>query len=198
MKYASDIVFTASVKKIQEQYRSRNVYARMEANGSWNTKVTPDLVRFLEQIDSFYFGTANSSGQPYIQHRGGAKGFLQALDDQRLIFADFKGNKQYISVGNLSENNKATIFLMHYPSQTRIKIWGTAQISNDPEIVASVINENYQAKIERAIIFKVKVWDINCHQHIKQRFTAEDIEQLTAPLQKRIKELEAIINESKE
>jgi len=196
MKYPSDIVFTESVKKFQEQFKSRNSYARMEQYGGWNTKVTPDLVEFLSSIDSFYFGTSNIEGQPYIQHRGGQKGFLKVIDDEHLGFVDFSGNRQYISIGNLSENNKATIFLMHYPSQTRIKIWGTAEISNDKKLIKSLKDDSYRVRIERAIIFKVKTWDINCRQHIKQRFTADDIEKITEPLKEKIKKLEAAINQA--
>jgi len=194
MKYPSDIVFTCSVKKFQKENGSRNNYARMEQYGGWNTKVTPDLVEFLSSIDSFYFGTSNIEGQPYIQHRGGQKGFLKAVDDEHLGFVDFSGNRQYISIGNLNENNKATIFLMHYPSQTRIKIWGTAQITKDKKLIKSLKDDSYKSRIERAIIFKVKAWDINCRQHIKQRFTAEEIEKITKPLHQKIKELEVIIN----
>ncbi|TJY35947.1 pyridoxamine 5'-phosphate oxidase family protein [Pontimicrobium aquaticum] len=193
MKYPSDIVFTPSVKKIQKEKGSRNNYSRMEKYGAWNTEVTPDLKAFLSKIDSFYFGTSNSEGQPYIQHRGGDKGFLKAIDDEHLGFADFSGNMQYISVGNLSENDKATIFLMHYPSQSRIKIWGTAKISNDRNIIELLTDNFYKARVERAIIFKVKAWDMNCRQHIKQRFTAEDIEKITQPLNQKINELETII-----
>lgn len=190
MKYTSDIVFTPKVKEFQEKYNSRNSYSRMERNGSWNSKVTSELIHFLATIDSFYFGSSNSEGQPYIQHRGGMMGFLKPIDEKHLGFADFSGNKQYISIGNLSENDKATIFLMHYPSQTRIKIWGTAKISEDPELIESLKDEDYHAKIERAIIFKVEAWDVNCRQHIKQRFTAEEIKKITDPLQSKINELE--------
>ena len=194
MKYPSDIVFTHSVKKIQEKYKSRDSYARMEQFGGWNTKVTLGLKDFLSTIDSFYLGTANSDGQPYIQHRGGNKGFLKAIDEETLAFADFSGNKQYISIGNLSENDKATLFLMNYPSQTRIKIWGTAEVSDDAKILDLVNDNTYHAKIERAIVFKVNAWDVNCRQHIKQRFIAEDIENITKPLQEKIKQLETHID----
>ncbi len=191
MTYPSDIVFTPAVKKLQEHYKSRNSYARMEQYGGWNTQVTSDLIQFLEKIDSFYFGTANNNGQPYIQHRGGPKGFLKAIDNEHLAFADYSGNMQYISIGNLSENDQATIFLMHYPSQSRIKIWGTAKvITDDSELIKSLHDPSYKAKLERAIVFKVKAWDINCRQHIKQRFTVEDIEKITTPLYDKIKLLE--------
>lgn len=193
MKYPSDIVFTTAVKQFQKKYRSRNSYIRMEQNQGWNTKITTDLRSFLESIDSFYFGSANSNGQPYIQHRGGKMGFLKPLDEQHLGFADFSGNRQYISIGNLSENNKATIFLMHYPSQTRIKIWGTAEVSEDEEVIKSLTDKDYKARIERAIIFKVITWDINCRLHIKQRFTAHEIDKITEPLKQRIKVLESVI-----
>ena len=194
MKYPSDIVFTPAVKKIQEKHKSRNSYSRMEKVGGWNTKITLELKEFLGTIDSFYLGTANNEGQPYIQHRGGSKGFLKAIDEQTLAFADFSGNKQYISIGNLSENNKATVFLMNYPSQTRIKIWGTAEVSDDAKILDLVNDNTYHAKIERAIVFKVNAWDVNCRQYIKQRFIAEDIENITKPLQEKIKQLETHID----
>lgn len=194
MKYPSDIVFSPTVKKIQEKHRSRDSYSRMEKFGGWNTKITLELKEFLGTIDSFYLGTANNEGQPYIQHRGGSKGFLKAIDEHTLAFADFSGNKQYISIGNLSENNKATLFLMNYPSQTRIKIWGTAAVSEGRNILDLVHDNTYHAKIERAIVFKVKAWDVNCRQHIKQRFIAEDIEKTTKPLQEKIKELETHID----
>lgn len=197
MKYPSDIVFTSAVKKIQEKHKSRNSYSRMEKFGGWNTKITLELKEFLGTIDSFYLGTANNEGQPYIQHRGGSKGFLKAIDQQTLAFADFSGNKQYISIGNISENNRATLFLMNYPSQTRIKIWGTAYIDTNPSLIVSVQDENYHAKIERAIVFKVKAWDINCKQHIKQRFTADEIKKITDPLESKIKTLEATIQQLK-
>ena len=194
LKYTSDIAFTPSVKAIQEKYHSRNGYARMEQSRGWQSQVTPPLGQFLNAMDSFYFGTANTSGQPYIQHRGGPKGFLKVLDNKTLAFADFSGNRQYISTGNLSENNKAYIFLMDYPNRTRIKIWGTAKvIEDDKELLDSLSDPSYKARLERAIIFTVEAWDANCPQHIQQRFTQEDIKAITHPLDKKILELEAII-----
>ncbi len=191
MKYTSDIAFTPAVKALQEKYRSRSGYARMEQSGGWQSQITPQLEHFLSSMDSFYFGTANDEGQPYIQHRGGPKGFLKVLDHKRLAFADFSGNRQYISTGNLNENNKAFIFLMDYPNQSRIKIWGTSEvIFDDKELLESLSDPSYGARLERAIIFTVEAWDVNCPQHIQQRFTVEDIDKLTAPLHKKIKELE--------
>ena len=130
MKHTSDIAFTPAVKEIQEKKHSRRGYSRMEESGGWQSEVTPQLENFLSTIDSFYFSTSNAEGQPYTQHRGGPKGFLKPIDNKTLAFSDFSGNRQYISVGNLSENNKAFIFMMDYPSKTRIKIWGTAKHGN--------------------------------------------------------------------
>ncbi len=194
LKYTSDIAFTPSVKALQEKYHSRHSYARMEETRGWQSEVTPVLEQFLSTMDSFYMGTSNSKGQPYIQHRGGPKGFLKVLDNKTIAFADFTGNKQYISAGNLSENNKAFIFLMDYPNKTRIKIWGTAEVVyDDKELLASLSDSSYRARPERAIIFTVTAWDVNCPQHIKQRFTSEDVDAITLPLNKKIEELEAII-----
>ena len=170
----------------------------MEQNGGWQSEVTPQLGQFLSGMDSFYLGTSNNEGQPYIQHRGGPKGFLKVLDNKRLAFADFAGNKQFISTGNLSENKKAFIFLMDYPNKTRIKIWGTAKVVlDDLELLNSLADDSYKAKLERVILFTVEAWDANCPQHIKQRFAQEDIKSITDPLNERIKELESIIQQNK-
>lgn len=191
LKYTSDIAFTPAVKLLQKKYNSRNSYARMEVNGGWQSEITPQLKQFLNGLDSFYLGTSNADGQPYIQHRGGPKGFLKVLDKKRLVFADYSGNKQYISTGNLSENNKGFIFLMDYPNRTRIKIWGTINvIFDDEELLDSLSDSSYRARLERAMIFTVDAWDANCPQHIKQRFTSEDIDKITKPLLSKIKELE--------
>lgn len=189
-KYPSDVVFTPTVKKVQEQYGSRRSYARMEKGSGWNTIISSDLESFLNLIDSFYFGTANLKGQPYIQHRGGEKGFLKKLDDHHLAFLDYSGNRQYISIGNIEDNNKVTLFLMHYPTQSRIKIWGTASISNDADLIEQLKDADYKARIDRVIIIKVSAWDVNCRQHIKQRFSTDQIEKVTQPLKDKIKELE--------
>jgi len=194
MKYTSDIAFTSSVKIIQEKFRSRGSYARMEESGGWQSEVTPQLTQFLSMMDSFYLSTSNASGQPYTQHRGGPKGFLKTVDYKTLAFADFTGNRQYITTGNLSENNKAFIFLMDYPSQTRIKIWGTAKVvEEDKELLESLADPSYKARLERVIVFTVEAWDVNCRQHIQQRFTEEDIKSITDLLNKKIVELETII-----
>ncbi len=198
LKYTSDIAFTPSVKAIQEKFHSRNGYARMEESGGWQSEVTPQLEGFLGMMDSFYLSTSNTSGQPYTQHRGGPKGFFKVIDNKTLAFADFSGNRQYITAGNLSENNKAFIFLMDYPSKTRIKIWGTAKVvEDDKELLESLSDTSYKAKLERAIVFTVKAWDVNCRQHIQQRFTEEDIKKVTDSLDKKILKLEALVKKHK-
>jgi predicted pyridoxine 5'-phosphate oxidase superfamily flavin-nucleotide-binding protein len=197
-KYPSDVVFTPTVKEVQEQLGSRKNYASMEERGGWQTKIDSGLKQFIANMDSFYLGTANSDGQPYIQHRGGPKGFLKVLDHKRQAFADFAGNKQYISVGNLSENNKATLFLIDYPNKTRIKIWGTAAVvENDEELLASLSDLSYRGKVERSLIFTVTAWDINCPQHIEPRFTKEQLAPITDSLNMRITELETILKKNK-
>jgi predicted pyridoxine 5'-phosphate oxidase superfamily flavin-nucleotide-binding protein len=194
LKYTSDIAFSPSVKAIQEKFRSRSSYANMEQFGGWQSEVTPQLETFLSTIDSFYLSTSNVSGQPYSQHRGGPKGFLKVIDNKTLAFADFSGNRQYITAGNLSENNKAFIFLMDYPNKTRIKVWGTAKIvEDDKELLESLSDVSYRARLERVIVFTVEAWDMNCRQHIQQRFTKEDITSITDSLNKKIAKLEAII-----
>ena len=194
-KYTSDIAFTPTFKALQEHYGSRKAYARMESKRGWQNELIPPIMDFIEQRDSFYMGTSNQEGQPYIQHRGGAPGFLKVLDPKTLAFADFSGNQQYISIGNLSENPKAFIFLMDYPSRTRVKIWGEAHVEfKDTALMESLAVEDYSANVERAIIFKIKAVDVNCPQHIVQRYTLEELDHMVAPLKKRITELENELN----
>lgn len=198
LKYTSDIAFTPVVKALQEKYNSRSSYARMEEFGSWSSETTTDLEFFLSTLDSFYLGTASKHGQPYIQHRGGPKGFLKVIDKKRLAFADFRGNKQFISSGNLSENNQAFIFLMDYPNRARIKLWGNAEVVyDDVELIQSLHDKSYKAKPERAIVFTITAWDVNCPQHIKPRFTEADIQKRIQPLQDKIAKLEQQIKRLK-
>jgi len=195
-KYTSDIAFSPNVKKVQEENGSRISYSKMEQGISWQSSVDQRLSNFIEQRDSLYFGTANSDGQPYIQHRGGPKGFLKVLDDKTLAFADYSGNMQYITVGTLKENNKAYIFLMDYPNRTRMKIWGTAKVvENDTELLSRLHSPDYKAKPERAIVFTIEAWDVNCPQHIQQRFTREELKPEFDKLQNRIIELESQLKE---
>ena len=188
----SDIAFSPAVKAAQEQRGSRGAYARMEQRGGWQNKVTADLAEFIAQRDSFYLATASADGQPYIQHRGGPKGFLKVLDEQTLAFADFVGNAQYISIGNLDENNKAFIFLMDYPNRRRIKIWGSAEvIEGDDELLTRLIDSDYRGKPERAFVFHVQAWDVNCPQHIKPRRAEEEFSPVVDELRARVDQLEA-------
>jgi predicted pyridoxine 5'-phosphate oxidase superfamily flavin-nucleotide-binding protein len=191
----SDIAFTPSVKAIQERMGSRPQYARMEKGDGWSDTITPELADFLSEVDSFYLATANKDGRPYIQHRGGPKGFLNVLDNRTLAFADFVGNRQYISLGNLSENNQAFLFLMDYATQTRIKVWGTAEvIENNPELLTQLTDAQYKGKPERVIRFHVKAWAANCRQHIPLKYSQEDLESIVQPLRDRVAALE---NENK-
>ncbi len=187
----SDIAFTPSVKAVQERLGSRQQYARMEERGGWAKTITPELTDFLSQRNSCYLATASASGRPYIQHRGGPKGFVRVLNDQTLAFADFIGNRQYISVGNLSENPQAFLFFMDYERQTRIKVWGTAEvIADDPELFEQLVDPQYQGKPERVIRFNVEAWDANCRQHIPSLFIPENISTTVQALRDRITELE--------
>jgi predicted pyridoxine 5'-phosphate oxidase superfamily flavin-nucleotide-binding protein len=188
---SSDIAFTPTVKACQTQRGSRDAYARQEARGGFRVLIDSDLKDFLTGIDTAYLATANASGQPYAQHRGGPKGFIRVLDARTLGFADYTGNKQYISTGNLADNNKAFLFLMDYGQRRRIKVWGRARVSNDPAIIEQLMPENYRARPEQAILFTVDAWDVNCPQHIPQKFGAADIADAIARLNARIAELEA-------
>jgi len=175
-EYVSDIAFTDKVKEIQKQKGSRDTYAHMEQRGSWDDTVTDYLAGFLAERDSFYMATVNSDGYPYIQHRGGPKGFLKVIDKHTLGFADFKGNRQYISYGNLEENNKVSLFFMDYPNRTRIKLWGTAEVNEDDEALIKKLSvSDYKGDVERAFIIHVEAWDRNCPQHINPRYTKQEI-----------------------
>ncbi|QDT44105.1 Pyridoxamine 5'-phosphate oxidase [Gimesia alba] len=181
---ASDIAFTPSVKAIQSSKGSRSQYARMEQGFGWQTKITTELAAFLSELDMFYLGTASQSGQPYIQYRGGSPGFLKVIDETTLGFADFAGNRQYISLGNLAENPQAFLFLMDYVNRRRIKIWGTAHvIEDDPDLIEQLQDAAYPARVERAILFSVEAWDMNCPQHLHQRLPGNEVLPLIQSLQ---------------
>ena len=191
-QFSSDVAFTPSVKGIQANKGSRSSYARMEMGGSWETTVTPQLQEFLAELDMFYLGTANTEGQPYIQYRGGSPGFLKVVDEKTLGFADLGGNRQYITLGNLSENPKAFIFLMNYAHSRRIKLWGTLRVvEDDPLLLDRLRDPAYPGKVERAILFEIEAWDVNCPQHIHKRFSQRQIAPVIEELQAKIAELEA-------
>lgn len=197
--YSSDVAFTPVVKAIQERKGSREGYARMEQNGGWRTEIDDKLAGFLASTNSFFMATATKDGQPYIQHRGGSKGFIKMLDKNTIAFADYAGNQQYLTQGNLSENPKAHIFIMDYAHRRRVKIWGEARVvENDPALTQALMPKGYRARPEQVILFKIAAWDTNCPQHIPQKFDAADVAaamgEASAKIEerdKRIAELEA-------
>jgi len=190
--FSSDVAFTPAVKTIQSRKGSRMAYAHVEDRGGWRTEIDEDLAAFLAEANSFYFATASADGQPYIQHRGGPKGFIRILDKNTLAFADYKGNQQFITQGNLSENTKAYIFIMDYAHRRRVKLWGEAKIiEDDPALLKSLMPTGYRARPEQAILFHIEAWDTNCPQHIQQKFDAADVAAALASRDERIAELEA-------
>jgi predicted pyridoxine 5'-phosphate oxidase superfamily flavin-nucleotide-binding protein len=194
--YASDVAFTPSVKAVQTRKGSRRAYEHMEQGGSWETRITPDLASFIAAQTSVFLGTANAEGQPYIQHRGGPPGFLRVIDEETIAFADFAGNRQYITQGNLADNPKAYLFLIDYAHRRRVKIWGEARVvEGDVELTAKLMPEGYKARPEQVILFTVSAWDTNCPQHIPQRFDAADVAAAIADRDKRIAALESEIKQ---
>ena len=190
--YSSDVAFTPAVKAIQRRKGSREAYASVEARGGWRTEIDENLAGFLAETNSFYLATAAADGRPYIQHRGGPKGFVKILDKNTIAFADYSGNRQYITQGNLSENPRAHIFVMDYAHRRRVKIWGEARVvENDPALTQSLMPQGYKARPEQVILFRISAWDTNCPQHIPQKFDAADVAQALASRDARIAELEA-------
>jgi predicted pyridoxine 5'-phosphate oxidase superfamily flavin-nucleotide-binding protein len=189
---SSDIAFTPAVKHIQSRRGSRSLYEKQEARGGFRTAITQDLVMFLAAVDTAYLATASADGQPYAQHRGGPKGFIRVIDDHTIGFADFAGNRQYISTGNLAENSKAFLFLMDYANRRRVKLWGRARIvEDDAALLKRLLPDSYGARPEQVILFEVDAWDINCPQHIPQKFDAADVAAAIGGLEARIAALEA-------
>jgi predicted pyridoxine 5'-phosphate oxidase superfamily flavin-nucleotide-binding protein len=187
-----DVMFSPAVKAIQARKGSRESYVHVEQSHGFRHEVDADLAGRLAEATSFYLATASADGQPYIQHRGGPKGFLKVLDNRTLAFADYRGNRQYITQGNLSENPHAYIFVMDYAHRRRVKIWGTARvIEDDPALTASLMPAGYKARPEQVILFTIEAWDTNCPQHIPQKFDAADVAQALAVRDTRIAELEA-------
>ena len=195
-EHVSDIAFTPAVKAQQERLGSRKGFQRRIEKRDWSSELSDDLKAFIAERNSFYFATASADSQPYIQHRGGPAGFLKVLGPSTLGFADYSGNRQYITAGNLSENDKAYIFLMDYMNQRRVKLWGRARIvEDDAQLITQLMPEGYEARPERAVVFDVAAWDINCPQHIPQKFDVAMVEaateEITSRLAARIRELEA-------
>jgi hypothetical protein len=186
----SDIVFTPAAQKAQAERGSAKAYERRVAEGFPDT-VTPELAQFIAEQDTAFLATATKGGAPYIQHRGGPKGFIKVIDEKTLGFADYRGNRQYITLANLSENNRAYLFLLDPARRQRIKLWGRARvIEDDPALVEKLFDAGYKAKPERAILFTIEAWDVNCSQHIVTRFTEADLEQAFAAVRDKVAELQ--------
>ena len=190
---ADHYAFTPSVKAVQLRKGSRAGYQRLEKR-AWNDTITDDLAAFIAAQTSFFIATATADGQPYIQHRGGPAGFLHVLDNKTVAFADFSGNRQYLTAGNLAENPKAHLFLIDYVNRQRVKIWGTAKIvEDDPALLSSLMPPDYEARPEQAVVFVVTAWDANCPRHIPQKLDLADVARLITARDDRIAELEAEI-----
>lgn len=197
-KKPADVMFSPAVRDIQKKQGSEDFISRLEDREHWQAELSEEIIQFIQNMDSFYFGTASQQGRPYIQHRGGPKGFVQVENKTTLLFPDFEGNRQYITIGNLTENDQAFIFFMDYPNRRRIKLWGRATVTdmNDESLSFQNLPENI--KVNRAIHFAIEAWDENCRQHIKPRYTADvdyiqeliDAKNQITELQKRIKILE--------
>lgn len=186
-KAPSDIAFSDSVKAVQERKGTRDRVARLEMAA----EISPDLAAFIGERVSFYLATASAEGQPYIQHRGGPQGFLRVLDERTLAFADYKGNRQFISTGNLEENPKVALFLMDYANRRRVKIWGEAEVvEDDPALLQALMPEDYRARGEQVIRIRVTAWDVNCPQHIPLKIDAAPVAEALAQRDARIAELE--------
>ena len=192
-QHFGSLVFTPVVKALQERYGSRRQYARMEGGGTSRDRLGPDEAAFIAERDSFYMATTGSTGWPYVQHRGGPKGFLKVIDDSRVAFADFRGNRQYVSTGNLATDNRVAIIMVDYPRQARLKLLGRAEVfegEQASEWIERLRDPGYRAVIERVYVIQVEAFDWNCPQHITPRFTADQIQEALAPFELRMQELE--------
>jgi len=190
----SDLAFTPTVKAVQARKGSRRAYAHLEDGAGWADTIPDGLKEFIEQQTTAYLATANAEGQPYVQHRGGPAGFLRVLDERTIAFADFSGNRQYITTGNLQDNPKAHLFLMDYAHRQRVKLWGEARVvEGDAALLASLMPPGYAARGEQVILFTVKAWDANCPKHIPQLLPAEDVRRALADKDARIAALEAAL-----
>lgn len=188
----AQVIFPPSARAAQERLGSRELQQRRERAGGFPTRVNERFIAFLARVDSIFIATATGDGQPYIQHRGGPKGFLKALGPSTLGFADFAGNRQYITIGRLSENSAVCLFLIDYAQPARVKVWGHASVvDNDEALLARVVDPSYSARVERAILIEIDAWDINCRQHIPRKIAAEDVASAIEHLESRIRVLEA-------
>jgi predicted pyridoxine 5'-phosphate oxidase superfamily flavin-nucleotide-binding protein len=187
----SDIVFPPAARRAQAERNSARLYAKRIAEG-FPDRISPELAGFIAGLDTAFLATVSAAGAPYIQHRGGPKGFIKVLDERTLGFADYAGNRQYITISNLAGNDHAYLFLLDFAAQRRIKIWGHARVvENDPALLTRLADPGYRARPERAILFTVEAWDVNCTQHITASFTASEVADATVVLRERIAALEA-------
>ena len=187
----SDIVFTPAARAAQAERGSARTYDKRIAVG-FPDRVSPELAAFIGELDTAFLATVSAAGAPYIQHRGGPKGFIKVLDDRTLGFADYAGNRQYITISNLAENDRAYLFLIDFAARRRIKVWGRARaVEDDPALLARLADPGYRARPERAILFTVEAWDVNCSQHITARFSEDEIVGATVVMRERIAALEA-------
>lgn len=187
MEKPEDVLFSQSVKTEQERLGSRKSFLDRE----WATEITENLAQFLDAIDTFFFATASADGRPYVQHRGGPPGFLKPIDSKTLAFADFAGNRQYITLGHLKENDRAHIFILHFATRQRIKLWGRARVvEGDAALMERLVDPTYKARPQRAIVFDLEAWDVNCQQHIQARYSEAEMAPAVNKLVERIKELE--------
>src|SRR6187431_3838938 len=185
-----DIVFTPAAQRAQAERGSATAYARRKDEG-FPDRVTPELAAFIAEQDTAFLGTASAEGAPYIQHRGGPKGFIKVLDESTLGFADFAGNRQYITISNLAGNDRAYLFLLDFANRQRIKVWGRARVvENDPALMERLVDPGYRARPERAILFTIEAWDVNCSQHITERYTQAEVALAVAGMRDRIASLE--------
>lgn len=179
-KHFMEFAFNDSVRKVQEKYGTRAPYQKMEEKNEFRNKLTWQEKGYIKNRDSFYMSSVGENGWPYMQFRGGPKGFLKVIDENTLGYADFRGNGQYISVGNLNAAKKTVLFLMDYTKQERLKIWAEAEVfhaADHPDLLEKFRMPDYEAVIERIFIFKVQAFDWNCPQHITPRYTREEIEE---------------------
>ena len=187
------LVFTPVVQALQEKYGSRRQYARMAGGSDKADRLGAGEIEYISERDSFYMASVGSTGWPYVQHRGGPKGFLKAIDDHTLAFADFRGNQQFVSTGNLTTDDRVALIMVDYPRQLRLKILGHAQIFEGDaarEWIARLKDPEYRATIQRVFVIRVEAFDWNCPQHITPRFTEDEIREMLAPFQRRLAELE--------
>ena len=187
----SDIVFPPAARRAQAERSSAGLYAKRIAAG-FPDRISPEVAGFIAGLDTAFLGTVSGAGAPYVQHRGGPKGFIKVVDERTLGFADYRGNRQYITLGNLSENDRAYLFLIDFSRRQRIKLWGRAHVvENNAVLVEQLFDQGYKARPERVILFTIEAWDVNCSQHITARITADEVEDLLGTVQERVTALQA-------